>query len=445
MKRSLRRATPYLALLGINLLFIGSTFLPIDPGNAWYKGPLIDPVSPYSPQTGFRILGYCLAAMLDLTVLYAFLAYRLLLQLPAKQRRKAVAAATVAVLVGAFATVEFGLRTYLTTAEQTMFVPDADYNWTLAPNLRSFHNLPGQEHLSTNSVGWRAVEIPRHKDDDELRVMTLGDSSGYGLGVEDDETWSALLEYQLNVELGGKRTTVFNTACPGHTTHQGVKILQRYLRRVEPDLVIVGYNNDPAPEFYTDAERDKRGALARSLRRLAYRSSFYLIVRQVLIGFIRGHFLTWTEDLDGTGNVVTERPQTQRVLIDDYATNLQAMNQLVTDAGGQLVLIRMPVNFGVPQLADKFYNPQYVEVLRSESQAMGVPVVDVHQHWVERNIQDFLPGHVFHPNAPGHARISELVMDQLQAMGWHGMSVPQQPLQRPGPQHPVQTPAAGGH
>ena len=443
MKRSLRRAAPYLLLFALNLLFVGSTLLTLDPGNAWYKGPLIDPVSPYSPQTGFRLLGYCLAAMLDLTVLYAFVAYRMLLLLSARRRRKAVAAMTVVVLAGAYLTVEFGLRTYLDTAEQTMFVPDADYNWTLAPNLESFHNIPGGEHLSTNSLGWRAVEVPPDKGDDEVRVMTLGDSSGYGLGVEDDATWSARLEYYLYAELRDRQVTVFNTACPGHTTHQGVKILQRHLPRVQPDLVIVGYNNDPAPEFYTDAERERQAAWSMGLRRLAYRSSFYLVLRQVLIGVIRGHFLTWTEDLDGTGDVVTERPKTHRVPIDEYAANLRAMNRLVSDAGAQLILVRMPVNFGVPPLVDRFYDPDYIQVLQQESGDLGIPLVDVHQDWQQRNIEEFLLGHVFHPNVRGHGHIAELLIMRLRTMGWQGMITPRslQPTPTPARDKSTEQPA----
>ncbi len=418
MPRRLRTALPILVLLALDAALIAVTRLPIAPGNAWYKGPLIDPLSPYTPATAFQVLGVCAAAALDLGLLLTYAAWRRLRRVPARRRKAATAGAALLVLAGSLALTEAGLRVYLDTVAQTMFRPDPDYFWTLTPGLENYFNANGGEWLSTNRLGWRAPEVPRRKGDDEVRVLTLGDSSGYGLGVPQDQTWSTVLQRLLAADLPGRRVTVFNAACPGHTTHQGVLLLRENLDRVRPDLVIVGYNNDPAPEYVTDADRQRRAGWSRGAKRLLYRSHLYIIVRQVVLGFVRGHALTWIEGVDGAPVADLDQPSTRRVLLDEYRANLGTMRELTAAVGADLVLIRMPVNPDVPDLVEMFYDPEYVAALRETAADLDVPLVDVQERWEARRCPSFLLGHVFHPDARGHAMMAEQIHDRLASTGW---------------------------
>jgi hypothetical protein len=67
--------------------------------------------------------------------------------------------------------------------------------------------------FNTNSQGFRGTkEYSLKKPDNKYRIIVLGDSVTIGHGVEDDETYSAVLERELSKI---KPTEVINMAVSG--------------------------------------------------------------------------------------------------------------------------------------------------------------------------------------------------------------------------------------
>jgi lysophospholipase L1-like esterase len=75
------------------------------------------------------------------------------------------------------------------------------------------------------------------------RILVLGDSCAFGVGVEDDQTWPCQLERDLRD--AGHDVSVINAGVPGYTAYQGLKFLERNVDRLQPDLVICcfGFND----------------------------------------------------------------------------------------------------------------------------------------------------------------------------------------------------------
>jgi lysophospholipase L1-like esterase len=103
---------------------------------------------------------------------------------------------------------------------------------------------PG-EHANArhNSLGWRvARELVRPKPAGVVRVFLTGGSTAYGVGApSQDATIGALLETQLNTELGardGKRYEVFTTGAPAWaSTHERIQV-ENLLSDAEADVII---------------------------------------------------------------------------------------------------------------------------------------------------------------------------------------------------------------
>lgn len=419
MMRRLGRHLPLINLVGINLLLLLVALLAPSPGNAWYKGPLIDPVSPYTPALATRLLALGGLALLDLGLLLGFVAFRLGRRPGWRPGRLLRAVALLAAPLLALALVEGGMRLYLDARTATMFMPDPDYNWTLVPNLDNYLNEPGGERVTTNSHGWRGQELPRAKAVGELRVLLLGDSSAYGLGVKEADSFIMVLERALQGGAPVRPVRGINAACPGYTTHQGLKRLAESAAMVQPDLVLVAFNNDPAPEFYTDSQREPASAVAAALKPLLFRSRLYIVARQVAIGWLRGHLLVWTEDMAGGSRIdPAARPTRERVPRDEYRRNLRAMAALAQEGGYRLIFVNMPVNFSEKAHLRKFYRPAYPAALRQEAERLGVPLVDVHGRWASQGEWSFLPGHLFHPDARGHGRIGGQLAERIHELGW---------------------------
>lgn len=100
--------------------------------------------------------------------------------------------------------------------------------------------------------GWVAGMTPPAKRPGVQRIVALGDSVTFGLGVHAHETWPAVLQTSLdNVE-------VFNLAMCGWDAEQSVALAEGELHRWSPDLVIWGnFPNDVLPSFLMWGAHDK--------------------------------------------------------------------------------------------------------------------------------------------------------------------------------------------
>jgi len=120
-----------------------------------------------------------------------------------------------------------------------------------------------------NSMGFRDREYAEQKPDGVFRILVLGDSFTWGLGVSQEEIYTEVLESMLNQTLeGSPRVEVINAGISGFGTDQEYLLLQRWAKRLAPDLVVLFfYENDihnnissfqyhaPKPIFYARNDR----------------------------------------------------------------------------------------------------------------------------------------------------------------------------------------------
>ena len=71
------------------------------------------------------------------------------------------------------------------------------------------------------------------------RILILGDSFTFGYGVEEDDTYSSVLERSLREENCG--ATVYNAGIPGYGTVQEYSLLTELYDIIRPQLVILAY------------------------------------------------------------------------------------------------------------------------------------------------------------------------------------------------------------
>jgi hypothetical protein len=93
------------------------------------------------------------------------------------------------------------------------------------PQLIYFHKVKqvgwiDDGKASINSIGLRGPELVIPKPEDRFRILVIGDSLTFGWGVNDPETFCALVESTLNDGKKMHRVEVVNGGVSGYTTRQ---------------------------------------------------------------------------------------------------------------------------------------------------------------------------------------------------------------------------------
>jgi len=110
----------------------------------------------------------------------------------------------------------------------------------------------GNVTITHNAYGWRGPELVAVKPPGVTRVLAIGGSSTYGVGVSDHDTWPYLLGNEL-----GPAYEVINLGVPGYSTVENLIQTAFWASDLSPDVAIylVGWN-DLQSMFVKDLKPD---------------------------------------------------------------------------------------------------------------------------------------------------------------------------------------------
>src|SRR5262245_55625735 len=136
--------------------------------------------------------------------------------------------------------------------------PDTTLFWSLKPNT---HAIWEDTQISINSQGTRGEDIPP-KVAGEFRVLSLGESSTFGSGVSDAETYSAQLEALLRAAIPERHPTVINAGVPAYSSFQSLTFFEERGAAFQPDVVLFYHEvNDYLPTSLRDSSNNEIGVL----------------------------------------------------------------------------------------------------------------------------------------------------------------------------------------
>ena len=129
----------------------------------------------------------------------------------------------------------------------------ADWGWNESNKMyrRETGELKGSEiipnseyemaggYVSINSRGLRDHEYELRKPEDStLRIALLGASYVFGPGVNNDQTFEAIVEERLNAESDGINYEILNFSFEGRAIVSQVQVLDEDVLKFEPDVII---------------------------------------------------------------------------------------------------------------------------------------------------------------------------------------------------------------
>lgn len=119
---------------------------------------------------------------------------------------------------------------------------DPRLGWSLIPNIEyEMDNVT----YKINSLGLRGPEVEAAKPHGTLRVLCLGDSTTYGVMVNERQIYARVLESLLAERLAPRPVQVLNAGVPGYTSVQVMLYLAKQGFSFKPDVITfcAGYND----------------------------------------------------------------------------------------------------------------------------------------------------------------------------------------------------------
>jgi len=283
------------------------------------------------------------------------------------------------------------------------------YGWATRKGV-SMVNEGGRVSVNPNGHRGRELAVPRK--DGRTRVIVLGDSIAFGLGVSDEETFTSLLDARDNgIEAG-------NLAVMGYGPDQELLVLLREGLRYQPDVVVLALclANDfaeavlpvslydgrtPKPRFRLDGDRLRLDDS--SLRRSA---------------FGRSH--QWLSDYSQLFNLISAlgprgEPAPGRHWRDRY-------DEALRDEGHALRL-----NLALVGWMDKVCRERLAERFLESLVAEGIATIDmsVHFHAVGPRLKAVALDGTGHLSPVGHSVASDVLEGEIAARHARGAARPQ--------------------
>ena len=317
---------------------------------------------------------------------------------------------------------------------------DKPFRWAFAPEQDAY-TLSAPVHI--NAIGTRGNAPETPKPAGRQRLVGLGDSFAFGIGVDDDQTFYSQLGRLLST--GGeasREVDVVNASVPGYWTGQEVDWLEQRGLALEPDLVIlqfyfndlprVGDWDDSDTESYEAFLRDDRaGVRGRRPKREGMPAApapatgdpwYKAVLRQSQLLFVlRYRCGGWVRQvspdrIERWANAVLEGESSPRLDLAWGAieTQLARAKSLLDPVGVRLLVVVIPMP---QQFMGNFPRASYQERVLAMGQRVGVEVLDVEPEirahadgW-----RDLFIPYEWHLNERGHELVAEELRRVIQA------------------------------
>lgn len=313
---------------------------------------------------------------------------------------------------------EMGLRGNEGAKKLVRPSPDPEIFYELIPDLNtSFLD----KSIRTNAEGLRVGASNEDKnlpDDKKIRIAGIGDSTMFGWGVEQEDTYLHMLEESLNNSNTGHKFQSFNFAVPGYNSEQEFAVLCKKALKMKPHILMLHYDHNDA---------DPIGVL--------YKPDY--IAPEVGDNFLHSAFIKWIiRRVRYAANKNKIYPKGKHQYFQDnlfegpvYDRHLIALKKIASIAEkNNILLYTIIYDTGIERVQDRNQDPHYL-ILHKKLiyflRKFGYNALDsynVLQKFMEENglkdlkslwINNVYPWPDRHPNKEGHKIIAKALYSRI--------------------------------
>ena len=144
-------------------------------------------------------------------------------------------------LVAAEAAVRVGFAADYDVHPRGLYSADPAVGYVPTPGFTGVFERPEFRHTVTIAPSGLRGTDPAPRTDSTFRILSLGDSFTWGVGVGDAETYPRRLQERLARRFPDVAIDVLNAGVPGYGTADELRLLEMRIDRFDPDLVTVQF------------------------------------------------------------------------------------------------------------------------------------------------------------------------------------------------------------
>jgi len=240
--------------------------------------------------------------------------------------------------------------------------PSATLGWVPKPGESRAFGVPGRTWI--NAQRTRNPEFTPPKAG-EKRLLTIGDSTVYGVLVNDREVFGSVAASKLQRKLNTPVTAI-NGGIPGYSSEQSMRLLRGPLADVPFDYLVVATQwSDSQPADAPDAWRFSRVGAAVS--EVMFSSGLYRLLDYALVGPRSAEVVEWE---------LHAEPGSRRVPLRAYRRNLHAFADIARDRGAEPVYLVLPSDRDLRREPLEPPRPEYRDALREVAAAEEALLID---------------------------------------------------------------------
>ena len=282
---------------------------------------------------------------------------------------------------------------------------DMGHDYGAADPELGFAPVPGSEvaGFKLNKLGLKGPLLSTKKSPGHFRILYIGDSTCWGLGVKLVDSFSALATRLISEDNPNLRVEYILGAFPGYSSYQS-KIMLKKLLPMEPDLVVfyVGANNDHTrARYFKDSDIPLRSARLNT----TWHKIHLLRLIEIFSDKIYRKFLRKLRTRDAQA----------RVPIKEFHENVTEMVRSVIKHEAHVIILIPP--YSNHRLKRHPTIPRYQKSLESIARNFNIPFVklqDIFESY-EENLVYF--SDLYHFNELGHKltayEIQRILVEEL--------------------------------
>ncbi len=274
-------------------------------------------------------------------------------------------------------------------------VPHGRRAWALSPGTEMVET---NVRVRVNRLALRGPDL-LEKQPNEIRLMTVGDSSVFGFGVEEEDVFGAVAASQL-ASTWGKAVVPINGGTPGYTSVQALHTLQDVGHIVQPDIVVIATLWSDL--FQTETPIERAGGQQ-------HPSALYRVAVRLLANHLPAPTVGWVE-----GEVGAEGAgRTARVGLERYRRTVAELIETVRNLGAVPVILVLPAPIDLDPTPVPRLIGSYRSTLANVGDSYGILVVngpEIFRKSSDGN-SDFYDQ--VHPSTSGHDRLGRALAQAL--------------------------------